>query len=682
VNKLEILDKIDSYSILNFYLLPFHNESKLIKGKNICNPFLAEKQKTPSFNIYCSMNNHEWRYKDFATGDEGDCIDLVMKLNDLTFVDALEKIRNDFSLDFDNESYLRDRIIHSILEQPKCTFSVKRRSFTNDELAFWQKYRISLETLQRFNVSALEEFSNISKDGKPYTVRSSTEKFIFAYDNGSWLKLYKPLDEKQYKFQYLGNKEQGYIFGWKQLPEKGEKLFITGGEKDVMTLAAQGFNAISLNSETATLDKLLADELKLRFNHIIVLYDNDATGLKQSEILAVTHGLHKITLPLIPNNGKDISDYFATNGTLVNFELLLSALLEASVPEQLIADKVVFNAIELLASGDLEPQYLMAPIFPQIGTAVLAGKPDTGKSQFARQLCIQIAAGSNKFIDFDLKLKFNSSIYVATEDNQENTRYLVSRQLVGFNEAPNKNLRFIFADTMEQEEILKLLDEELTKAPADLVVVDSFGDIFKGGDSNNSMAMRNTVKSFDKIAKRHSCLILFVHHINKGAYRQAPGQEHIQGGSGLMQKVRLGIQLSEGEGNIRYFTVVKGNYCPKEFKQNSIELDFSEINFIFTNTGKLIPTSELGTQPNEDKKDQKYNELVSIAEEIFGNQLVSYNNFVKRFCDITGKSFSTAKRAHTNLKNLEIIVEANGLYRLVNQSSDAFSAGEKDDLPF
>jgi len=51
---------------------------------------------------------------------------------------------------------------------------------------------------------------------------------------------------------------------------------------------------------------------------------------------------------------------------------------------------------------------------------------------------------------------------------------------------------------------------------------DSFGDIFKGGDSNNNMAMRNTVKTFDKIAKKHNCLILFVHHINKGAYRQAP----------------------------------------------------------------------------------------------------------------------------------------------------------------
>ena len=652
ITKEAVLAKISSYDILNHYLQPYHNTGRLITGKNISNPFLAEKQKTPSFNIFCALPQHEWRYKDFATGDEGSCFDLVMKLFNVSFSEALEIISRDHCLNLETSNKTIPPPKQTAPEQSKPNFSIKKRQFNEAEIAFWNKYNISSETLQRYNVAALEEFSNVSKEGKPYTVRSSPDKFIFAYDNATWLKLYKPLDEKQYKFQYLGIKKQGYIFGWKQLPDKGEKLFITGGEKDVMSLAAQGYNAISLNSETATLDKSIADELKLRFNHIIVLYDNDATGIKQSEILSVTHGFHKITLPTIPNNGKDISDYFATSGSLKDFDQLLSASLQAPPPEALNPDKVVFNAVELMAMGNLEPQYLMSPIFPQKGTAVLAGKPDTGKSQFARQLCIQVAFGLKSFIDFELNPIHNRSIYVATEDNADNTRYLMNRQMNGLGQTVKENLRFIFADTMEQEEILKSLDEELTIAPADLVVVDSFGDIFKGGDSNNNMAMRNTVKTFDKIAKKHNCLILFVHHINKGAYRQAPGQEHIQGGAGLMQKVRLGIQLSEGDNNTRYFTVVKGNYCPKEYKQNSIVLDFSEDTFIFQNTGKLIPTNELGTQPNEDKKEEKYNELESIAQEIFGNKLVSYSNFVKHFCEITGKSIPTAKRAHTNLKKL------------------------------
>jgi hypothetical protein len=32
-----------------------------------------------------------------------------------------------------------------------------------------------------------------------------------------------------------------------------------------------------------------------------------------------------------------------------------------------------------MAMGQVEQQYLMSPILPRKGTAVLAGKPDTGK---------------------------------------------------------------------------------------------------------------------------------------------------------------------------------------------------------------------------------------------------------------------------------------------------------------
>ena len=664
ISKESILAKVSSYDILNHYLSPFHHLGNLNQGKNISNPLLAEKQKTPSFNIYQSKQNNEWRYNDFATGDEGSCFDLVMNLHNVTFHNALEMINRDLCLLLDNEQ--TQSIEHP---QPKQTYSVRKRDYNDTEIAYWIKYGICKEILQRYNVVAIEEFTNTSKTGNAYTVKSSRDKFIFAYENSDWIKLYKPLDEKQYRFQYLGSKKPGYIFGWQQLPGNGELIFITGGEKDVLTLAAKGYNAISLNSETSSLDQSIADELKQRFNNIIVLYDNDATGLKQAEILSLTHAFHKITLPPIPNNGKDISDFFSSNGSLTEFQNLITSSLQSQLPELLNNEKVVYNAVELMAMGNIEPQYLMAPILPQKGTAVLAGKPDTGKSQLARQLCIQIAFGLKSFIGFEINPIHNRSIYVATEDNQENTRYLMARQMQGLEQAPKENLRFIFADTMEQEEVLKSLNDELSKAPADLVVIDSFGDIFKGGDSNNNMAMRNTVKIFDKIAKNHNCLILFVHHINKGAYRQAPGQEHIQGGAGLMQKVRLGIQLSEGDDNIRYFTVVKGNYCPKEYKQNTIVLEFSETTFLFSNTGRLIPTAELGTQPESGKKEEKLKELEKIAIDVFGDKILNHKDYLRRYCDVTNKSVADANRKLNQFKKLELIVPCQGGYRLANELS-------------
>lgn len=661
-SKEDLLAKVTSYDILNHYLQPYHNSGRLLAAKNISNPFQAEKQETPSFNIFPTMGTGEWRYKDFATGDDGSCFDLVMKLFNISFPEALQKINSDLTLllDTTQEPIKSNRQLAQ--EAPK--FTIKRKQFNDAEKEFWLKFGIDEQTLKRFNVSSLEEFSTTSKIGNPYTTKSSSDKFIFAYENNHWVKLYKPLDEKKYKFQYLGTKEQGFIFGWKQLPENADLLIITGGEKDVMTLTAKGFNAITLNSETATMPKSIVDELKLRFKTILVLYDNDETGLKQSNILAVAHGLHRLVLPTLQNKGKDVSDYFANGETLEKFNDLLLTAIQTPAPIELDVEKSVYNAVELLARGEVEQQYLMQPIFPQKGSAVLAGKPDTGKSQFARQLCIQIALGEKTFIDFELNPVHNKSIYVATEDNEDATRFLINKQFGGLGKQAVENLRFIFADTMNQEEIIKNLNEQLTLEPVDLVVIDSFGDIFQGNDSNNNMAMRNTVKTFDKIGKEHNCLVLFVHHINKAAYRVAPGQEHIQGGAGLVQKVRLAIVLSEGEGNIRYFTVVKGNYCPKMYKENSLELNFSEETFLFSNSGKLIPTNELGTSTETNNKEEKYNELETIAMSIFGNNLVSTGNFVKQFCEITGKSIPTAKRAHANLIKFDLIEKFNGVYRL------------------
>ena len=677
ITKENILAKVNSYDILNHYLLPYHKENKLIAARNISNPFLAEKQDTPSFNIFPSMGSGEWRYKDFATGDDGSCFDLVMKLKNLSFPEALNTINADMNLFLDSNTntaittqqkpITTEKPIDDFDKmKPAKRFSITSRTFNTHDWEFWEKFKINNETLDKFNVVALASYSAFNKEGKPYEIKAFGGRLMYAYDNGDWTKIYKPFDEKKYKFQFLGIKEANYIFGWKHLPEKDDLVFITGGEKDVLCLVSNGFNAITLNSETSNLQDETAEELKKRFKNVVVLYDNDATGIKQSQILASKYQIHRMELPKIPNNGKDVSDYFAQNGTIETFNIKLQEALKKQITEAVEEEKVMYNAVELMEMGDDETRYLIDPIFPQKGSAVIAGKPDTGKSQFARQLCIQVALGIRDFIGFQLNITHNKALYVATEDNKENTRSLLKKQLKGLGKDPKDNLRFIFADTMEQEEILLKIENALTEEPADLVVVDSFGDIFKGGDTNNNMAMRNTVKSFDKIAKHHNCLVLFVHHINKGAYRVAPGQEHIQGGAGLVQKVRLAIQLSEGENNIRYFTVVKGNYCPKEYKQNSLELNFSEETFLFSNTGRLIPTIELGTQSDSKPKEEKYNELEKIANTIFGDSLISTGNFVKQFCEITGKSIITGKRAHANLIKFDIIEKCNGVYRLKN----------------
>jgi hypothetical protein len=169
-------------------------------------------------------------------------------------------------------------------------------------------------------------------------------------------------------------------------------------------------------------------------------------------------------------------------------------------------------------------------------------------------------------------------------------------------------------------------------------------------------------------------------YLNKGAYNSNPGQEHIQGGSGLVQEVRLAIILSEGVVDARYFTFVKGNYCPKEYKQNSIELKFSEGTLLFTKTGKMIPTNELVTQSSFGKKQDSQKELENIAEVILEDESISYGDFVKEFMEITNKGVASAKRAIKALVDSEFIEKVQGKYRLRNINAGVDDFEESDEV--
>lgn len=325
------------------------------------------------------------------------------------------------------------------------------------------------------------------------------------------------------------------------------------------------------------------------------------------------------------------------------------------------ANKVIYTIAELMALGDTKPKYLLDPILPQKGCALLVGQPDTGKSQFARQLCIHIATGLKDFLGFKLNPTVNKAIYIATEDDLDSVKFLLSKQLKGIDKESDKesdnNLKFMFGDILGPKEIQKRLKQELEKEQVSLVVVDSYGDIFNGNDSNNNMAMRKTVKTYDKIAKQYGCLILFVHHINKKGYKSPPSQKHIQGGSGLTQKARVAIQLSDGNGDRRYLTVVKGNYCPKEYKSSSIELSFSEENFLFTNTNKSVLTSDIGNTSASSKTALKQNKDIKIMEKIMTDKSYKHKELVKLYTEQTEVSDSTAKRKIAELTEKKILVK-------------------------
>ncbi len=71
---------------------------------------------------------------------------------------------------------------------------------------------------------------------------------------------------------------------------------------------------------------------------------------------------------------------------------------------------------------------LVDPLFPRSGLAILAGPPDTGKSQFARQLARTVSLKLPEFLGFPINAVHNDVLYVTTEEELRDVRFKIDRQ--------------------------------------------------------------------------------------------------------------------------------------------------------------------------------------------------------------------------------------------------------------
>jgi hypothetical protein len=220
------------------------------------------------------------------------------------------------------------------------------REFSQSELDFWWEYGIPLSVLEHYGVHSLPEFSGISKEGKPYKLLNTPAEPIFGYLGKNYMKVYRPKSEL--RFLYAGTKPEGYVFGLEQLPTRGDVLFITGGEKDVLSLAARSLPAICFNSETANIPSNIIKRLSFRFKHLTLLYDVDKTGLEASLKHAESYSafdMRRLILPLAGTKSeKDISDFFRIGKTKTDLMRLFSDML----------DKIYEETMSVLQSCEID----------------------------------------------------------------------------------------------------------------------------------------------------------------------------------------------------------------------------------------------------------------------------------------------------------------------------------------
>ncbi len=92
-----------------------------------------------------------------------------------------------------------------------------------------------------------------------------------------------------------------------------------------MCYKSLGYNAISLQGENNSLDPVIFETIKRRFENIVINFDTDKTGIEASNKLSHKLGLERFFIPEDLKT-KDLSDTIKTYGVEYTTELLNSII--------------------------------------------------------------------------------------------------------------------------------------------------------------------------------------------------------------------------------------------------------------------------------------------------------------------------------------------------------------------
>jgi hypothetical protein len=336
---------------------------------------------------------------------------------------------------------------------------------------------------------------------------------------------------------------------------------------------------------------------------------------------------------------------------------------------------------------------LLEPILPASGLVGIVGKPDSGKSMFAREFALRLVMGFKDFLGYQLNPVHRRALYIVTEDGLRTTKEVMVRQfysLVGEMFEDRKQLQrdgqelvppiwdpmesvnsieVLPASALSSKELVELLEKKFLEAAYDVVIIDAIADILSAKDGNSNFQIRDGLKPYCSFAEKENCLVMFVGHINKSAYKTSPDQADVQGAAAFAQKARviLDLRADSNEPNARYLAVTKGNAVSAEHKKNARRLYWNEKTFLSEYRGEHISLDKVGTAGPE-KTFIDWTKYLKPGEEL------RFNDIWKRAEATVGLSNRTFRdRVKSELENLP-----NYLFRLPGSKESSTLFEEPD----
>lgn len=641
-------------------------------GKKFLNPLY--KDTKASCNVYYDRRHSVYKMKDFGNEEySGDCFELVGTMTGLScrnakdFVEIMRIIDHDLHLGLaDGYENCVDTSSVQVVCPPTPEQVIKKirpynivpRAFNETDRIFWSKSRITEHTLNKYNVRPLHSFSSVNQEGKSYTLTETAQEPMYGYVGDKYIKIYRPRSEM--RFLYAGDLGDNYCFGLDQLSAKGDLLFITGGEKDVMSLAANGFHAICFNSETTVIPTSVLMLLSYRFKHIVLLYDMDKTGLevsaKRQEELK-PFALKRLLLPLSgTKEEKDVTDYFALGHTHDDLLKLFLNHLDSLYKEDMSALKsceLDFNNPPPVAQMIVSVNGV--PLGTQGNLLCITGGEGTGKSNYVAALIAGAVKPENAEgidtlgVSIEGNPKGKAVLFYDTEQSEVQLYKNVSTLLrrCGRDTMPEWFKAYCLTG-MSRKERLKSIVLSMDKfhyqyGGIHLVVIDGIADLIRcANDEAESIAV---VEELYRLAGIYNtCIVTVLHFIPNGLKLRG----HL--GSELQRKAAAILSIEKDTNPA--VSVVKALKV-----RDGSPLDVPLMQFAWDKEKAMH--AYLGEKPKEEKDKRKEEELVAVARELFSRKrFIGYMELSEELQTAFEVKERTAKSYIRFMREKEIIVKS------------------------
>lgn len=314
-NILEQKRKISDANIVSYYLgvtkIPTRIHSPL------------RKDRKPSFGLYSRDGEHIY-YTDFATGDKGHIIDLLMQLWGTTYDETWNRIIQEM-LPNGNVSINKtvSKLKVETLEHNRANIQVVIKKWQKEDLQYWKSFGINKDWLQFADVYPISHII-FKKDHKdPVVLKADALAYVYVEfkENITTYKVYQPLNTHGGK--WFSTHDRSVISLWTKIPQTGDKVVICSSLKDALCLWANtGIPSLALQGEGYGISETAISELKKRYKQIYVCLDNDKVGLQDAEKLTKQTGFTNVVLPFF-TDGKDISDLFRAIGRKEFLKIIL-----------------------------------------------------------------------------------------------------------------------------------------------------------------------------------------------------------------------------------------------------------------------------------------------------------------------------------------------------------------------